>query len=162
LGVFDLGFSATSFHWLDEDSALAKIASLLKPGGWWAAAWHVFGHDGASDAFHEATRDLLSGGPHSPSRASAASHLALDVEARTSALLRAKSFDSISHRQEAWTLWLTPNEVAQLYGTYSEIAARPDRAEILSKLRRIAIEDFGGRVNRNMITALYVARRKPH
>jgi SAM-dependent methyltransferase len=30
---FDLGVAATSFHWLEEDAALAKIARLLRPGG---------------------------------------------------------------------------------------------------------------------------------
>ncbi|HLI65204.1 MAG TPA: class I SAM-dependent methyltransferase [Caulobacteraceae bacterium] len=33
--AFDLGVSATAFHWLDEQPALAKIADALKPGGWW-------------------------------------------------------------------------------------------------------------------------------
>ncbi|MGH9563215.1 MAG: class I SAM-dependent methyltransferase, partial [Terracidiphilus sp.] len=33
---FDLGVSATAFHWLNEDLALAKVAKLLRPGGWWA------------------------------------------------------------------------------------------------------------------------------
>src|SRR5262249_5070395 len=41
--AFDLGVSATAFHWLDEDAALARIARLLRPGGWWAAFWNVFG-----------------------------------------------------------------------------------------------------------------------
>ena len=35
-GRFDLGVAATAFHWLEEDAALAKIARLLRPGGWWA------------------------------------------------------------------------------------------------------------------------------
>jgi len=31
---FDLGVSATAFHWLNEDFALAKVAKLLRPNGW--------------------------------------------------------------------------------------------------------------------------------
>jgi len=30
---FDLGLSATAFHWLNEDLALTKVAKLLRPGG---------------------------------------------------------------------------------------------------------------------------------
>jgi hypothetical protein len=35
----DTGMSATAFYWLDEDTALVKITSLLRPGSWWAAVW---------------------------------------------------------------------------------------------------------------------------
>jgi SAM-dependent methyltransferase len=40
---FDLGFSATAFHWLDEETALKKVAGLLRPGGWWVMVWNDFG-----------------------------------------------------------------------------------------------------------------------
>jgi SAM-dependent methyltransferase len=30
---FDLGVSATAFHWLNENMALTRIAELLRPGG---------------------------------------------------------------------------------------------------------------------------------
>ena len=63
---FDLGLSATSFHWLNEDVALTKVAKLLRPGGWWAMLWNVFGDSGRPDAFHEATKLLLNN-PLSPS-----------------------------------------------------------------------------------------------
>ena len=57
--AYDLGVSATAFHWLDEGAALVKIASLLRPGGWWAAVWNVFGDDSQPDPSHEATKELL-------------------------------------------------------------------------------------------------------
>lgn len=156
--TFDLGFCATALHWLDEDRALAKIAAALRPGGWWAAAWHVFGDDSRCDAFHEATLAIL-GGPRSPTQPASGPPFALDAAARIDALNRAGAFDAIAHRRERWTLTLTADEVARLYATYSPIAARPDRAAVLAELRRIAVEDFGGRVTRNMTTSLYMARR---
>lgn len=156
--AFDLGFCATVLHWLDEDRALAKIAAALRPGGWWAAVWHVFGDPGRYDAFHEATTVLLDG-PRSPSGGVAGPPFALDDAARIGALRRAGAFEAIAHRREAWTLTLTADQVPVLYSTYSPIAARPDRAAVLAELERIAIEQFGGRVDRNMTTSLYVARR---
>jgi len=42
---FGLGIAATAFHWLSEATALTKIAELLRPGGWWAMVWNVFGDD---------------------------------------------------------------------------------------------------------------------
>ena len=64
--AFDLGVSFTAFHWLDEASALVKIASLLRPSGWWAAVWNVFGDDSQPDPFHETTKELVEA-PASPS-----------------------------------------------------------------------------------------------
>ena len=57
--TFDLGVCATAFHWLDQDVALMKVADLLRPGGWWAMVWNVFGDDSRPDPFHEATKTLL-------------------------------------------------------------------------------------------------------
>jgi hypothetical protein len=37
---------------------------------------------------------------------------------------------------------------------------RPDREAVLAELRRIARDQFQGRVTRNMVTSLYVARRR--
>lgn len=156
--AFDLGFCATALHWLDEERALQSIAAALKPGGWWAAVWHVFGDDIRPDAFHEATFAILDG-PRSPSTSAGGPPFALDDAARVGALERARAFDAIAHRREDWTLHLTADEVPRLYATYSQIAARPDRDAVLAELARIAADDFGGRVTRNMTTILYVARR---
>jgi SAM-dependent methyltransferase len=156
--AFDLGFCATAFHWLDEDPALRTIAAALKPGGWWAAAWHVFGDDIRPDPFHDATAAIL-GGSRGPSAGGGGPPFALDTAARVGALQRARTFDAIAHRREDWTLTLTADDVPRLYATYSPIVARPDRDAVLVELKRIAIEDFGGQVTRNMTTILYVARR---
>jgi len=157
--AFDLGFSATAFHWLDEETALAKVAGLLKPGGWWAMVWNVFGDPDRADPFHEATKELLAG-PIGPSREDRKIPFALDVDARRAALERAQAFDRIEHRTSAWSMVLDPDEVVRLYATYSNITIRPDRKQVLAELERIAREEFEGRVVRNMVTSLYVARRR--
>jgi SAM-dependent methyltransferase len=157
-GGFDLGVSATAFHWLPEDAALARIATLLRPGGWWAMVWNVFGDDRRADPFHEATRDLLAGAA-SPSAGSRDVPFALDAEARVAALERSRAFDAVEHRSSAWTLVLDPDQTVALYATYSNVNIRPDRAAVLAELGRIARDEFKGRVTRNMITSLYIARR---
>lgn len=156
--AFDLGVCATALHWLDEDCALARVARALRPGGWWAAICHVFGDTGRHDAFHEATTGILDG-QRSPSTPEQGPPFALDEAVRIGALARAGAFDDIAHRSERWQLVLTADEVVQLYRTFSPVAARPDREAVLAALWRIATEDFGGRVTRNMTTSLYVARR---
>jgi len=157
-GGFDLGVSATAFHWLDEAAALEKVARLLRPGGWWAAIWHVFGDAGRPDPFHEATQSLLSGYA-SPSAGERGVPFGLDVEARTQALTRTGAFDVVDYKIVPWQLVLTAEETVALYATYSDMAARPNMDAVLMELGRIAREEFGDRVERNMTTSLFVARR---
>jgi SAM-dependent methyltransferase len=157
-GTFDLGVSATSFHWLDEDVALAKVARVLRHGGWWAVVWNVFGDDGRPDPFHEATQSLLAG--PSPWVGQAGVPFALDARARLAALERAEAFEAIEHQSSHWSLVLDPNQTVALYATYSNIIARADRVQVLAELRRIASDQFGGRVVRDTTTILYTARRR--
>ena len=157
---FDLGLSATAFHWLDEDLALTKVAKLLRPGGWWAMLWNVFGDSGRADPFHEATKSLVNK-PLSPSAGNGEVPFALDVEARRTALERSDAFDRFEHRTSTWSLVLDSDQTVALYATYSNLNIRSDREDILKQLHRIARDEFQGCVIRNMTTSLYVARRRP-
>jgi len=157
-GAFDLGVSATAFHWLNEDAALGKIARLLRPGGWWAATWNVFGDDSQPDPFHEATKDLL-GPPANPSAGERGIPFALDSAARLAALKQTGAFDVAEDRTSRWPLILDADQTVALYATYSNVIARPDREDVLAEIGRIARDVFLNRVVRNMTTSLYVARR---
>jgi hypothetical protein len=55
---------------------------------------------------------------------------------------------------------LDPAQTVALYATYSNINIRPDSKAVLSGLERIARVEFNGRVTRNMITTVYLARRR--
>lgn len=156
--AFDLGVSATAFHWLDEDPALLKIANLLRAGSWWAAVWNIFGDDTQPDPFHEATKELLEA-PASPSHGEKGIPYGLDVEVRLTALKRTGAFDLVEHKTNQWPLVLDADQTVALYATYSNVNARDDRETVLAELGRIAREDFGNRVVRNMTTSLYIARR---
>lgn len=157
--TYDLGVSATAFHWLDEDSALVKIASLLRPGGWWAAVWNVFGDDSRPDPFHEATKELL-GPPNNPSVEDNGIPFGLDAVARMAALKRSSRFDVIENKTSRWPLVLNASQTVALYATYSNVNARSDREAVLAELGHIARSSFKDRVVRNMTTSLYVARRE--
>ncbi|MDK1373427.1 MULTISPECIES: class I SAM-dependent methyltransferase [unclassified Sinorhizobium] len=156
--AFDLGVCATAFHWLDEDAALVKVARLLRPGGWWAAVWNVFGDDSLPDPFHEATKELLA--PlSSPSAGERGIPFGLDAAARMAALKSTNAFDIVDNLTSRWSLVLDADQTVALYSTYSNVLALPDRDTVLTELGRIARAEFGGRVVRNMITSLYIARR---
>ena len=156
---FDLGLSATAFHWLDEDVALPKVAALLRPGGWWAMMWNVFGFPGAADPFHEATKSMMKAGPRGVSPGVGDVWYPLDATARLAALARTGAFEAAEHRVIRWPLILDADQVVALYASFSVVIARADRDEVLAKLGRIARDEFGGRVTRNMTTSLYIARR---
>ena len=156
---FDLGVCATAFHWLQEDLALGKVAKLLRPTGWWAMVWNVFGDAQRADPFHEATKHFLQG-PESPAEGKEGIPFALDAESRIAALKRTDAFDRIEHQTCAWSLVLNADQTAALYRTYSNINIRADREAVIAELRRVAREEFDDRVTRNMTTSLYVARRR--
>jgi trans-aconitate methyltransferase len=159
---FDLGVAATSFHWVEPLAGLEKVAGWLRPSGWWAMVWNVFGDDDRPDPFHDATDALLREGPKSPSQNAKGTVNALSVNDWKSAYGRSGAFEDLAWRREAWELELDPEQVVALYSTYSNIAAYPpdERRQVLAELRRIAADEFDGRVVRNMITILYTARRR--
>lgn len=80
--AFDLVAAATSFHWLDPQAALDKIADVLKPGGFVALWWNVFQDLEREDPFHDATRSILANLAISPSGAPDAMPFPLDRRAR--------------------------------------------------------------------------------
>jgi SAM-dependent methyltransferase len=158
---FDLGVAATSFHWLDQASALAKARDVLRPGGWWAMWWNHFGGDKEKDAFQRATDPLFAATPVVPSHGrTGGPPFALDRDSRL-ADLAAAGFEDAEARSWRWTLTLPTQRLVALYATFSPVhALAPDaRTAFLADLARIADQDFGGAVERPFTAMLYTARR---
>ena len=57
--AFDLSIAATSFHWVDQQSGLAKLGRWVRPGGWVAVWWTLFRDPGHPDTFVEAVEGIL-------------------------------------------------------------------------------------------------------
>nr|WP_295892908.1 class I SAM-dependent methyltransferase [uncultured Devosia sp.] len=157
---FDLAVSATAFHWLDAVPALRRLADMLRPGGHVALWWHVFGDHIRPDPFHLATAHLFAGHQTSRSNIPDRPPHALDRRARL-ADFAAAGFLADPPETTDWELILDPAGMRALYSTYSNVTALPDdeRETLLDALTAIATERFGGRVVRNMTTAIYTARR---
>ena len=160
--AFMLGLAATSFHWVEAQAGLAQVARLLKPGGWWAMVWNEFGDPDRRDDFHEATFDLLQESRSPSAGAPGGPPYGQDHLRRSADLEAANAFTDIEHATTSWTLTLDPAQVRALYGTYSEINARAldDRERLLDAIAAIAERQFSSRVERNMLTTLYTARRR--
>jgi SAM-dependent methyltransferase len=160
-GEFDLGVAATSFHWLEQSSALQKVYRSLAPGGWWAMFWMQFGADAHLDAFQAATDHLFEGTMISPSHGTPGRPpFALDEEARM-ADLQAAGFTEIEAQRWGWSLTYDPARLLQLYSTFSPIQAMSpeQRATFFSGVEQIAVEEFDGAVERPFTAILYTARR---
>jgi SAM-dependent methyltransferase len=161
-GAFDLGCSATAFHWIVQRSGLAKVADALQPGGAWAMWWNVFGDPEQADPFHEATAELLAPLATNPAqRKGPKQSFALDAAARLEDMRSIGMFEDVACEMLRWTLELTPAQVRALYASYSHIGLLdlPERARILDALHDIAANEFGGRVERKMVTPIYTCRR---
>jgi SAM-dependent methyltransferase len=159
---YDLVAAATSFHWIQPAVGLTKVAAVLKPGGYAALWWHVFGDDERADPFHEATRTILAPLAISPSGKPGDVPFALDIPARLRDFANTAQFETPRHTAFRWTLTLNTQQVGALYGTFSHINRLPEarRTAVLHQLMEVAEKHFAGTVQRNMITTAYVSRRE--
>jgi SAM-dependent methyltransferase len=160
---FDLCVAATSFHWMEQRKALAKVAAVLRSGGSWAMWWNVFGDPTREDAFDDATQNLLSVLAASPSWNRYWKHpFALDCDARLADLAAIEAFADFRFERIDWTLVLDAARLRALYATFSQIATLEAevRNRLLDGVQEIAAKDFANRVERRMVTAIYTARRR--
>ena len=158
---FDLGVAATAFHWLEQGPALDKVVSLLRPGGWWAMWWNVFGDPDDPDDFQKATTGLFSSLPASRSwQPGGARPFSLDADARLAQMRTAGLIGTRSHLMR-WTLSMDTAHVQSLAATFSQVSqAEPrQRQRFLDQLGELVDLQFGGRVERRFLTALYVGRK---
>jgi SAM-dependent methyltransferase len=158
---FDLAAAASSFHWVDERVGLGCLFTVLRPGGWCAIWWTLFGDDGPPDPFITATSPLLDGLDTSPTNGEEGRpRHALDRERRLSALVAA-GFVDVEHELASWEARWDAMGIRALYGSFSPILALDEarREAILDEIARIASDEFDGRVTRRLTTSLYTARK---
>lgn len=158
---FDLIVAATSFHWLNPDNRIRKLAELNRPGGTTALMWNVFQNPDKDDAFHDATRDVLHDLAPSPSGAPDTIPFALDRRAREAEFNASSAFELSAYLEVRWTLTLDTAAMRELYGGFASIArlSHEPRGRLLDRLAEIADSQFAGRVVRNMTSPLYLFRR---
>jgi SAM-dependent methyltransferase len=158
---YDLAAAASSFHWVDEGPGLAKLRDALRPGGWVSIWWTSFGDEARPDPFRLALDPLFEHVPDGPSAPSEGRPgFARDAELRLAALADA-GFEDAAHDEMRWAeAWDTAG-IRGLYSTFSPFGALDPahREELLDAIARIAKDEFGGRVERPLVTSLYTARK---
>jgi SAM-dependent methyltransferase len=153
---FDLAVAASSFHWVDPAQGLGSVLCALRPGGWWAMWWTLFGDSTRPDPFRDAIASVVGGLPASP----AGSGLSRDPETGLRALADA-GFESCEHEIVRWSHEWDVAGIRALFATFSPIARLEEsqRKAILDEIARIAENDFDGRVVKPVHTLLYTAQR---
>ena len=159
-GAFDLGIAATSFHWVDPATGLARAHDLLRPGGIWAMWWNLV-HDPAGDAFSRALLPILCDVTLPPSlRGATHDHYALRTDDRI-ADLRDAGFVDVAATILSFDLPMSAARIRALYATFSMVRRLDplQRSSMLDAIERVAMDDFGGTVARTFRTPLYIARK---
>jgi hypothetical protein len=160
---FDLGTSASAFHWLDEAASLKKIGQILRDHGWWAVWWNLFFDGSRIDEFHKATHTLLECLDHSPSYGvSGRPSFAMDTRTRIANLREVGMLEEVEFENLRWSIVLDSTQVMRLYATFSPISRLhfEERERLLEDLWVIAEKQFGGEVELNITTPIYTAQRR--
>ena len=159
---FDLAVAATALHWLDPTTSTAKIARVVRPGGWLAAWWNEFGDAKRPTLFRdrldEVYYDLL---PGATSYRDSRSHV-LDTDRWRGQLTAGGYFGDVSVEIIEWNQILTAQAARDQWSTFPNIAelAAPGRQEFLARLGSL-VDELGGRVTDPCLTVIYTAQRVP-
>ena len=117
---FDLGVSASAFHWVKEKVALRRIVRNLRQGGWWAMWWNLFSDESRTDEFHKANRFLLQDFDRSPSSPrEQRPPFALDRKQRVANLKAVNAFENIGTETISGAVLFGTERMMQLYSTLS-------------------------------------------
>ncbi len=154
---FDLTVAATCFHWIEPVTGFAKIRRTLNRGGVVALIWNVLQVLGKDDPFHDATTSLLAPLSASPSGAPDSLPFGLDQDARAHDARQA-GFSEVDYEETRWSYSLSTTQVGKLYEGFSQVQRMPERGrnELLEQLMQIADSDFGGKVERNVTSVMYL------
>jgi ubiquinone/menaquinone biosynthesis C-methylase UbiE len=126
--AFDVVTVAQAWHWFDAESAAAECARVLRPGGLLSVGWHL--RD--TDVEWVAELDRLTGDLVYADRTSVRERPTLHLP---------PPFGTIERATFEYDLELTPAGLARIASTWSYVALREDRDQVLAD-----VEALGRRV----------------
>jgi SAM-dependent methyltransferase len=159
--AFDLVVAATSFHWVHQEVGLRKLGTAVKPGGWIALWWTLFRDPNHPDPFSTAVEQLLGPSTRGAFDEQGRPPFQLDDEHRRGDLARWAKLADVTSEVVPWACILTPPQARGLYASMASVIRRPlsEQQTLLDEIELLATKKFGGRVERNFVTALYTGRR---
>lgn len=158
--AFDAIVAATSFHWLEQSTALRKLGGLLRPGGSAAIWWTVFSDPSRDDPLvAEATARL----GFEPGNQRGGTAFQLDADARCEDLRRGAGLVDVTGELIASDVAMNAGQVRALFDSMITVRQLPgeQRTRVLDTLTGLVNDRFGGVCIRPHVTALYVGRKRP-
>jgi SAM-dependent methyltransferase len=157
--TFDAVVAATCFHWLDPSNRVAKCASLLRPGGSLAIVETCWGVAVDDDAFFRASQACYSRWTPNPDPKFRQARLE-DVTP-VAKELTVPEFAGVDHRRYPCAREYSTAAYCDLLRTFSDVIVLEEasRAGFLACISSLIDVQFGGRVVRNDLHDLSVARR---
>lgn len=158
-GRFDGLLAATSYHWLDPETRVARCAEALHPGAPIILLWHTHPHPftGYFERSQSIYRDVIPGWepPSTPGMAETGIVRIIDE------LGAEGSFTAFERRSHDWTRRYDRDLYLRLLNTYSDHRLLPEnqRRELLARVAALIDEEFDGVVLRPYRTELIVARK---
>ncbi len=161
-GAFDLAAFGTAFHWLDPGAAMPKLAALVRPGGWLAVWWTIFGDPQHRAAWRRHVDPLYAQylpderrDPHQVPRP-------MQVRARSAELAADGWFGPVQVEMVGWERRLNPDAAWRLWATFSNVRELPDdrREAFLDGIAEVVRREPGGSVVDYYTTVLYTAQRQ--
>ncbi len=160
---YDLLLAATAFHWLAPRHRYKKTQALLKPGGALALMWNLPVQTAVSQmylaplqaVYQEAAPELTENFSSPPPPKAVKTDFPAEIAA-------SGFFEPVQIREHYWAIEYSADSYIDLLGTFSDhIALAPAKRQALFAGIKAVIEaQFDGRITRELVALLYVARRK--
>jgi SAM-dependent methyltransferase len=161
--AYDLVISATAFHWVDPKIGYLKVAKILKPGGTIALFWNLNVRTERSDGFVQSVQRVYQ--QVVPEMAQKFSGLpypdTTPLPARDQ-ITQTGLFGGVTVRKYSWEQEYTSHAYLDLLNTYSDhLALKPEtRSRLFVGIQDHIDSQFGGRILKEYLTVLYLARCK--
>lgn len=156
---FDVVVAATSFHWLDQSTRVARCAAILRPGGSIAIVQTRWGVAHGDDPFFAASQTCYS--RWDPNHDPTFRQTRPEDVAHPGVELTGTEFDDVVHRRYLCEREHSAATYSDLLGTFSDVLALEEarRVGLLGCMSALIDSQFGGRIVRHDLYDLCVARR---